>query len=249
MTVYEVKSVHGEPKEWSGQYGPMLTYKLDLQSDEGFAGGVELNRKPESRAPQAGERVAGHLEEGKYADKLKIDFEETKALKQGGSEAPSAGTSSGARNDDVGARIERMAVIKALGSKLSQTDALTNDQKRHVEELETFISQASQASGATRSEVAGTSPPSTSPAPEKTPDDTHQWLTKLLEDAGLDSTGAHAIAGFIVAKFSPDQVRRAETGLKDIETQQDTLSKLRIAYEKATGEVVPVPSDDPEIPF
>lgn len=133
MTTFEVKSVGSEPKQWSGQYGPMVSYKLDLESGEGLERridtGVELNRKPESRAPTVGEKLVGHLEAGKYAQRLKIDFEATKEL-GGSSGAKHGGGSSkpwqpeSQRDPERSARILRQHSQSAALEYAAQTLAL-----------------------------------------------------------------------------------------------------------------------------
>ena len=79
--VYEVKHVSG-PKEWQGSHGPMLSYKLDLDNNGVLERQVELNRKPESRAPAVGELLALDLQETAYGTKAKLDFDRTKELGQ-----------------------------------------------------------------------------------------------------------------------------------------------------------------------
>lgn len=102
MSVYTVKNVL-DRKEWSGNYGPMVTYVLDVEDENGsFSPKVELNRKPESREPQSGERFVGHLEETNFAEKLKIDFEATKELNKGTSYEASTGTSGGSQSVSKG---------------------------------------------------------------------------------------------------------------------------------------------------
>ena len=56
-------------REWSGQHGPMVTYKVELEGH----GVAELNQKPSTPAPQAGESVFGELQPGRegFPPKLK----------------------------------------------------------------------------------------------------------------------------------------------------------------------------------
>jgi hypothetical protein len=101
--VFTVKSVGTEPREWSAHGSTFLAYKVDLEDGSGkLARAVEWNRKPESRAPQEGEQIAGHLEEGKYSEKFKLDFEATKELNQGGTGSQSHETSTGATRSAKG---------------------------------------------------------------------------------------------------------------------------------------------------
>jgi hypothetical protein len=56
-------------REWSGQHGPMVTYKIELEGH----GVAELNQKPETPAPQEGQSIFGDLQPGRegYPPKLK----------------------------------------------------------------------------------------------------------------------------------------------------------------------------------
>lgn len=102
MSVYEVIAVK-DRKEWSGNFGPMVTYVMDVEDEDGMLSPkVELNRKPESREPQIGERFAGHLEETNFAEKLKVDFEQTKELNQGARRPSGGSTESKTSNNSKG---------------------------------------------------------------------------------------------------------------------------------------------------
>lgn len=65
---YKVTAVKPEPKQWSGAYGPMLTYEVML---EGHEVPVEVNKKPESPAPQKGDELYGDINRTEYGDKFK----------------------------------------------------------------------------------------------------------------------------------------------------------------------------------
>jgi hypothetical protein len=56
-------------REWNGQHGPMVTYKIELEGH----GVAELNQKPETPAPQEGQSIFGDLQPGRegYPPKLK----------------------------------------------------------------------------------------------------------------------------------------------------------------------------------
>jgi hypothetical protein len=44
-------------REWSGQHGPMVTYKIEIEGH----GPAELNQKPTSPPPQEGQSIFGDL--------------------------------------------------------------------------------------------------------------------------------------------------------------------------------------------
>jgi hypothetical protein len=56
-------------REWNGQHGPMVTYKIELEGH----GPAELNQKPTSPPPQEGQSIFGDLQPGRegFPPKLK----------------------------------------------------------------------------------------------------------------------------------------------------------------------------------
>lgn len=265
MTVFTIQSV-SEPKEWQGSYGPMLSYKLDLENGGAVDRGVELNRKPESRAPQVGEQLAGHLEPGKFGDKLKIDFEATKEL---GGSRPSGGSSearSGSkgnwqpesqRDPERAARILRqhsqemaLRYCALLGDRvpLDQIFRIANQFDADV------IGQTSNPT----QDLAGqgdTSPPPAPPASDSGSAE-HQEICEALDTAGLLYPAAKDfVADYMLSELPPERIKKAVGNLvgQDLELQAQTLSALRASAEQWSGKLVPVP-DDPEqvgdgIPF
>jgi hypothetical protein len=66
-----------DSRQWQGQHGPMVTYRIELEDH----GPAELNQKPETAAPHVGQSVFGDLEPPKdprYPPKLR------KVQQQGG---------------------------------------------------------------------------------------------------------------------------------------------------------------------
>ena len=81
MTDFQV--VRADHKEdWSGKFGPMSTYALELQEvgdGSGNSRQVEMNQKPSTAAPQAGETLSGTITPSSnpdFADKFKKEFKE-----------------------------------------------------------------------------------------------------------------------------------------------------------------------------
>lgn len=259
--IYTVKSVRG-PKQWTGKYGPMLSYILDLEwGDEELARGVELNRKPESRAPEVGERLAGELEEGKYADKLRIDFDQTKELAQPQTRPqPSSqpqSTTSGPSNLDRS--IARQVALKVLGPTINAATSLNADIKRRITEIqEDILSQAANSgqeqlnssdSGVSMPSVSA-DPPSGTPAqnsPPAEPDNDHR-LDEKLNDAGVTTGRERA---WLIKQFhevlDDAQQKACEVGivLGAVEDQERAVKRLK----ELAG---PIPSGfkpDDDIPF
>lgn len=68
MKDYKITKVSETVKEWQSSFGPMVTYKVMV---EGEADPVDINQKPETPAPAAGQEVYGSIEVSQYGKKLK----------------------------------------------------------------------------------------------------------------------------------------------------------------------------------
>lgn len=123
---FKVESLTGR-EEWSGRYGPMITYRITVNGGQE----VDLNQKPETAAPMQGDEIWGHLEDGKYRPKLKKD------QKDGG--GGKGGT------DDLGPIIHRQVALKILAPRINE-GGLTDEIKRTSREIEQFIGEASGSS-------------------------------------------------------------------------------------------------------
>lgn len=75
-----VRADHKE--DWNGKFGPMSTYSLELQEVGDLLAPsyqVEMNQKPSTAAPQAGETLSGTITPSSnpdFADKFKKEFKE-----------------------------------------------------------------------------------------------------------------------------------------------------------------------------
>lgn len=75
-----IRADHKE--DWSGKFGPMSTYALELQEvgdGSGNSRQVEMNQKPSTAPPQAGETLSGTITSSSnpdFADKFKKEFKE-----------------------------------------------------------------------------------------------------------------------------------------------------------------------------
>jgi hypothetical protein len=64
-----IRADHKE--DWSGQYGPMKTYSLELEEapqGSGISHSVEMNQKPTTAPPQPGETLSGDITPNKNPD-------------------------------------------------------------------------------------------------------------------------------------------------------------------------------------
>lgn len=78
---FEVVQVEGQPRPWSSrQGGSFLSYTVVLQDEAGQSQKVEWSKKAEAPAPRVGDWVAGHVEQGPYSLKFKVDYDRTKEL-------------------------------------------------------------------------------------------------------------------------------------------------------------------------
>jgi hypothetical protein len=261
VTVEAVK----DARDWESQDGQrkLTFYTLDVKRENGITTEVDHARKQGGKEPQPGEELEVIFEEGKFRPKMKKAPQGS--FGGGGSERSSGGKGGYERKprseydpEDMARQTHSAAQDRALtalslrGVKGHDDEELKALIEHWTEWFERGVIQAGKAAkqgqSAPQQESASTPPGSASSGPVSQPADTHQWMTKLLEDAAMDSTAAHALGGFIAEKFSAEQVKRAEAGLQTLETQGETVDKLRLAYEKATGELLPLASDD-DVPF
>lgn len=268
MSAFTVIGVH-DKEEWTGNYGAMVSYVLDLEDESGFKSmDVKLNRKPESREPEVGETFIGNLESGKFGDKLKIDFEATKELKKGGggSQFRSSETSTGKPKGDVDWD-RRNAEIRRQHSQQVAIEAVTllgpaasgeqGPLRAAIKDWADWFDIDAIGAG-----VRHSAPDSNHPEPSvdlsgarteepstSMPDDTHQWLESLLGVAGA-THGARELALYAVNKLRPDQLKTLEGELNDHEQDRKAhgLKRLEASYEKAEGHPVPADNFD-DLPF
>lgn len=238
--IFVVKNVSDETKEWEGQYGTMKTYFIDLEQDGHLHTGIEMNRKPESRPPEEGDRMAGSLEETKYGTKFKLDFEATKELK-GGPKLASAPTQ---HNNNIEASIYRQVALKVLSPAICES-GWNAGMEKEVEAIEKFIAEAGSSAG----EVKDLSPPVAPPQQKAPTDDKHQYLSNLLESAFVNPNGAAHLANYMLDRFDTKKLAKAEHGLLDMETQPNTVKQLTAAYERDMKSSLPDEADDGHIPF
>lgn len=75
-----IRADHKE--DWTGKFGPMSTYALELEElpqGSGVGHQVEMNQKPSTAPPQAGETVSGDIQPNSnpdFAPKFKKEFKE-----------------------------------------------------------------------------------------------------------------------------------------------------------------------------
>lgn len=75
MATYTIRGVSRNIREYSSKFGDMKSYKValdgpDVAPDEP----IEISRKASSPAPQAGDSLEGHIEDGQYGKKFKQDY-------------------------------------------------------------------------------------------------------------------------------------------------------------------------------
>jgi hypothetical protein len=260
-TVYRVKSVAGEPREWtSKQGGTFLSYKVDLEADGNLERGIEWNRKPESQPPKVDEYIAGHIEEGKYGDRFKMDYEATKEIGQSpetsiasSSHAPSYGKSPDIQRQITRQHSQGMAV-QVLPHRLAVTETPLSAEgiKALLKEwtdwfdADVFGQTSSQIQGAQDSQAGAAPPPAASPGSEKGPADVSLTeIEQALDTAGLINAEARGkVSAYMVSELSMDRIVVAVRKLaaQDIEAQSAALGSLKTLTEKWTGEPLPTES-------
>jgi hypothetical protein len=280
LSTYTVKNVGAEPREWKSSHGgTFLSYKVDLQEEGGpLAMSVEWNKKAESPSPAEGELVAGHLEEGKFGDKFKIDYEATKELGRGstGSAGSKNSPASGKRewkpesqyDPEKTARIGRahaqhMAILTVEAIGLFESVSATQIESKikgwsdfYEKDVNAAGEAAKQASGNATpggTESAASSPASASSASASRPAGlTVAEVSQALETAGLHHGAASTCALYMVANLEAPRLDKAVDKLtgSDLEAQASALKTAEELTVQGTGEPLPaVPVPDDDIPF
>ena len=138
-------------------------------------------------------------------------------------------------------------------SKLSSwTDWFQGDVDKAGEKAAQGAGSAGRTAASPGGQVAASDGSGSAPAQASEGDgdgEDPQWVLKVCEDAGLSSYPAGKLANFI-GRLNAEQQKRAVGGLSDIDTQGETLTKLKSSYQQTEGE--PLPESDPQeddIPF
>jgi hypothetical protein len=257
-----------EGDEWGNDYGRNQSYTLDLQLEDGsVVQDIVSNRKIRDgthKEPQENEVVWGDLlPMGKNQRKLKLDYDAMKEHGSGSSPRSSrpSESSTGTKSSEVDwdakeARITRQAVLKVLSPSINEHGGLTASIKATVEEIEQFVSEA--PSRPLGQGVSQGQPPSTFPSDSGSPaasgsppaDDSHEWMENLLIQGGASSYAAGRLASFAIEELSPENLKKCEGLLSNLDSQVEGRKRLETSYTKAKGE--PVPQMDPhedDIPF
>jgi hypothetical protein len=275
VSTYTVKSVGAEPREWTSSHGgTFLSYKVDFTTEDGqLEGGVEWNKKPESRAPSVGEQVVGHLEEGNFGPKFKIDYDATKELggAPSGSSEARTGTGGGQgknwqpereRDPERAARILRQHSQEMALRYLNISD----DRPVHLEgvfaladEFDADVNRAGQA--ANQGHIGNVGSPagvSSAPAPDSPPASTEQRdLEMAIAGASAENLPAQAtalIASYMISELSEEDRAQAcnqLTNSQDPQAQGMTIRAMKARTVKWSGAELPVADSDPDdtIPF
>jgi len=238
VSVYTVRNVGMEPREWSSSKGgTFISYKVDFDTEDGkLLAGIEWTKKPESRAPTAGERVAGHIEpRDGYPDRFKIDYEATKEL---GGSAPSSGsearTGTGGgqgknwqpeseRDPERSARILRQhsqsAALQAIaiidsttepGTEPWSKDKLKQALTEWTDWFDADVNAAGQA--ATQGHIGNVGSPagvSSAPAPDSPPaDEEKRDIEMAIDSASAENLSAEARS--LVADYMISELDEAD---------------------------------------
>lgn len=195
--------------------------------------------------PQPGEEVVGE-----FSQKPDGSWKFTKGSKD--KPPPSGGSSeasiSQSDRGDVGARIERQAVLKALSPRLA-TEGLNGTKAptvaEEVEAVENFIDQAGQRASEGQRKEATPSPLSSEPESPRSLDlpqtdvpdagASLEEIGKALDNAGVIVPAARAeITAYMVGQLPPERIVKAVNGLtsQDLELQ----ARVKESLIKATEE-------------
>jgi hypothetical protein len=136
-----VRADHKE--DWSGQYGPMKTYALELEEapqGSGITHQVEMNQKPTTAPPQPGETLSGDIMPNRNPD-FPPRFK--KAQKEGFSGGTSPGGGGGTfksrdPSEIAGARHAHNLLVAAHSFLPLPVAATGSEVQGRIDELEAF---------------------------------------------------------------------------------------------------------------
>jgi hypothetical protein len=83
---FVISAVSEKVKEWESQYGQMVTYSIKLEETNDEV--IEINKKPDSPAPQVGQELFGHLEDSRNKEFPTRKFKVVNKAYVGGGKAP-----------------------------------------------------------------------------------------------------------------------------------------------------------------
>lgn len=259
VTVIEAKN----PNPW--EHG--ITYYDMIFDRNGQRFGCSWGTK--GGEPQVGEEVTGE-----FSQKDDGSWKFTKGSKDkpsGGNSRPSessTGTRSSSgetnwteRNAEIRRQHSQQVAIEALA--LAKFAPTTFEMlKSEIDSWADYFDADAIAAGQKASQGAGAgtegggSPTSSSvhskaaPPPEQSPADAHEWLENLLIQGGASTYGAGKLASFATEELSPENLKKCEALLSNLDSQVDGRERLEASYTKAKGE--PVPQEDPDeepLPF
>lgn len=215
--------------------------------------------KKSEGAPEVGDELEGEFFEKKDGE---WGFRLSKGKPGGSSPRPSGGSTSSAstgKSPDVQRQIIRQHSQEMALRFIALADSPDHDGElsrvflladRFDADVLGQVASEGPGSGAagdlSSPAVRGESEPASHPQPAT---NEHEWFMKLLGDAGLQSDPAHKLATLIVEKFKPEQIRKAEVGLGDIQTMAGTLAELEKVYRLTKGEILVAEPSDDDTPF
>lgn len=162
MPDYQV--VRADHKEdWSGKFGPMSTYALELGEvgkAEAPSRQVEMNQKPSTAPPQAGEILSGTITPSSnpdFADKFKKEFKEGGFSGGGGSKG--GGTFKPRDPSEIaGARHAHNLLVAAHSFPSMTGDYTPAEVQTRLEDLEAFACVLDEKTAAISDAAKGAKP-------------------------------------------------------------------------------------------
>jgi len=210
-----------------------------------------------------GDKVYGKLEKGEFGFRFYLEKEpdgggsfEAQTGSAGGSNAKGNWQPESERDPERAARILRQHSQEMAIRFAALVGPEHLDLTRIFEFADQFdqdVIQAGQAVNSTQgpppAQAGASSSQSASPGSSSPPADEAEFFSKLLQDAAMDAAAANELGKFMSAKFSIEQKQKAQRELGETQAQGDCIGRLRAAYEQSTSKVLPVTTDDTDIPF
>lgn len=170
---YKIQAVSTKVDNWSNEYGDFSTYHIKLEGQEADDEVVQLNKKSDSPAPQAGDEIYGDLTGTKFGIKFKSE------KKPFGGQASLPLPSGSTESRDTQDSIDRSVVLKASVDLISRVAWKPNKswQQDTLDVADEFLEWLQNTGSPSRGEP--TSPPATNEAKSQPASDPDPEWSKL----------------------------------------------------------------------
>ena len=274
--VTRAKNAGTKPNPHGGVFDKWYLSLKNLDGGEDCADAYWQRKSPSEVT--VGDQVYGKVEGGDYGDRFFLEKDED-GQRPRSSEASTSNNSKGLPSGGETNWTERNAEIRRqhsqdmslrwlamLGPDVGprsisdvwdvadafDADAIAAGQRASQGQLPSPSAGESQAAAPEQSSAIDFSGARKEEPSPSEPVDDHQWLENLLVLGGASNWAAGKLATYALDKLRPDDLKKCQALLSDLDTASEGRKRLEASYEQAEGE--PVPQADPldngdSIPF